>query len=62
MVDMTCMKIFKCKNEEDTKKESAPFFIINNLINKKLIGLIKDIGNLANKAYSRGLRDEYYDS
>lgn len=49
-------------NEEDTKKESAPFFIINNLINKKIIGLIKDIGNLANKAYSRGLRDEYYDS
>lgn len=49
-------------NEEETKKENAPFFIINNLINKKLIDLIKNIGNLANKAYSRGLRDEYYNS
>ena len=61
--DVKIIKILQVLDNVKIKKsdnESTPFFIINNYINKKAEQLIREIGDLANLAYSGGNVDVVY--
>lgn len=51
----TILQVLDNNKVKQNDKEDAPFFLINNYINKKAEQLIREIGELANKTYSKGL-------